>query len=115
MRRAALFMLVVAVVGTLSSCERRSKLHVVNACDSSIVLSLWERPSPRDALRRGAKGKRVVVPAHNTVTIASALNDVDKNGSSALILDGPGAGTVLHIRHGARTLIVPARVCETDG
>lgn len=114
MRRATFLVLFIAIAVALTSCERRANLTIVNACDSSMMVSLWERPSPREAQRRGAKGKRVKVPALTIVTISSALDDVDGNGSSALIVSGPGAGTVLRIRHGTRNVIVPARVCEGD-
>lgn len=112
MRRLAAFALLIATTLTLSSCVLRRDLTIVNACDSRIVVALWERPDPREARRHGAKPKHVLIPRMSSVTTRSALSDVDTNGSSASIVRGPGAGSVMRIPHRTRTLIIPARLCR---
>ncbi|MCA1835011.1 MAG: hypothetical protein LC721_01200 [Actinobacteria bacterium] len=49
------------------------------------------------------------------VIAKDTLNDVDKNGSSAEIIAGPGTGEVLKLDHGASTVILPARLCGESG
>lgn len=103
---AALFL---AAAVTLGACQDRKDIEVINPCDKRVVVHLWENPDPTQA--RGDRPERVEVAPLSSVTAKDALNDVDKNGSSAEIVEGPGRGEVLRLAHGARKVILPARLC----
>lgn len=60
----------------------------------------------------GDDPERIVVPPLTSVTAEDVLYDVDDNGSSAEIVEGPGRGEVLQLPHGDEQIILPANLCD---
>lgn len=110
-RRLAVAVLSILAL-TASGCQKRHDIEVTNPCNDPVVLNLWETPDPRTP--RGDKPERVVVPPLSSVTAEDALHDVDENGWSAEIVEGPGTGEVLRFNQGDRKMIVPGRLCSSS-
>ena len=100
----------VAFMMTLSSCEKRKTVDVVNPCSEPVTVRLWETPRPHQV---NESPRRIEVPPLRRIRVSHALADVGKDGSSAEIVAGPGEGKVLFIPHvGELVVVIPATLCQ---